>query len=73
MIVYESDLKKMARCEMEDCVDYLNAGDMKKAHQCYGKARAYEDMLLDEGIDLEEECEDYKSMKDFYYEKGAKQ
>lgn len=73
MIVYESDLKKQARHEMEDCVDYICAGDMKKAHQCYGRARAYEDMLLDEGIDLEEECEEYKQMKDFYQEKGDKQ
>ena len=73
MIVYESDLKKQAIYVMEDCYDYVIDNDWKKAHRCYGRATAYEDMLLDVGIDLEEENESYKSMKDFYHEKGAKQ
>lgn len=68
MVVYESDLKKQARYEMENCIDYLADRDIKKAHQCYGKASAIEDILLDAGIDLEEENEDYKKMKDFYRE-----
>lgn len=71
MIVYESDLKKQAIYEMEDCYDYVIDNDWKKAHRSYGKATAYEDMLLDAGIDLEAENEGYKRMKDFYHEKGA--
>ena len=69
MVVYESDLKKQAISAMENCMAYLCIGDMKKAHQCYGEAIAYENMLLDEGIDLESEKEHYKAMKDCYLEK----
>lgn len=70
MIVYESDLKKNAISAMEHCMTYITAGDMKKAHQCYGEARAFEDMLLDEGIDLEAMNEHYREMKDIYWNKA---
>lgn len=73
MVVYESDLKKMAISAMENCMAYISAGDIKKAHEYYGTARAYEDMLFDEGIDLEAKNEHYREMKDIYQEKGAKQ
>lgn len=73
MVVYESDLKKMAISEMEHCMAYLTVGDIKRAHQSYGKASAYEELLFDEGIDLEAMNEHYREMKDIYWEKGAKQ
>ena len=69
MIVYESDLKKNAISEMQDCMAYLTFNDEKKAHQCYGQAIAYENMLLDEGIDLEAENKHYREMKEIYLEK----
>lgn len=71
MVVYESDLKKKAISAMENCMAYITAGDMKRAHECYGEARALEDMLFDEGIDLEAENEHYRNMRDIYWEKGA--
>jgi hypothetical protein len=67
MVVYESDLKKQAISAMEHCMAYITVGDMKRAHQSYGEARAYEDMLTDEGIDLELENEHYREMKSIYY------
>ncbi len=69
MIVYESDLKKNAVSEMRDCMAYLSSGDTKRAHVCYGQAIAYENMLLDEGIDLESENKHYREMKEIYWEK----
>lgn len=69
MIVFASDLKKQAISAMETCMAYLSSGVMMKAHQCYGEARAYEEMLFDEGIDLEEKNEHYKEMKEVYWEK----
>lgn len=69
MVVYENDLKKQAFSAMLNCMAYLTAGNMKKAHEYYGTASAYEDMLLDEGIDLEAENEDFREMKDIYYNK----
>jgi hypothetical protein len=69
MIVYESDLKANAFSAMRDCMAYLSAGDMTKAHQCYGQAIAYENMLLDEGINLEEINANYREAKEIYWER----
>ena len=70
MIVYESDLKRSALSAIENCIAYLNAGDMKKAHQCFGEAKAYEDILFDEGIDMQRN-DYYNEMRSIYLEKGA--
>jgi hypothetical protein len=72
MIVYESDLKRMAISAMENCMAYLKAGDMMRAHQYYGEARAYEDMLEDEGFNLEAESEHFAEMKVTYWNKTSR-
>lgn len=69
MIVYESDLKNMAIDAMRNCMNYLAIVDIAKAHRYYGEAIAYENMLLDEGIDLEVENEHYREMKELYFER----
>lgn len=69
MIVYESDLKQSAIEAMENCMQYLIVRNMKKAHQYYGEAIAYDELLLDEGIDLEAENEHFRKMKETYREK----
>lgn len=69
MIVYESDLKELAINAMENCMSYLIVRNMKKAHQYYGIAIAYDELLLDEGIDLVEENEHFKKMKETYRER----
>lgn len=68
MIVYETDLTKEAIYDMEDCYDAIIDGDWERAHRCFGRAAVYEDMLLDVGINLEENDE-YRRMKDFYMER----
>ena len=70
MVVYESDLKQKAISAMENCMAYLAMGDMKRAHQCYGEATAFADMLEDEGIFLEEKNEHFREMKDIYWEQA---
>lgn len=66
MIVYESDLKKNAISSMENCVAYISQGDMRCAHGYRGKASVYEEMLLDEGIDLIESNADYAELIEMY-------
>ena len=66
MIVYESDLKKNAISAMENCVAYINVGDMRRAHGYRGKASVYEEMLYEEGIDLSESNAYYAAMLEYY-------
>ena len=70
MVLYESDIKESAISAMQNCMAYISAGNMRKAHIYFGQASVYDELLLDAGIDLEEENEHYKEMKDIYWEKG---
>ncbi len=69
MVVYESDLKQKAIIAMENCMGYLMVGKVNLAWKYYGESVAYDEMLLDEGIDLEEENAHYKGMKDTFAER----
>jgi hypothetical protein len=71
MIVYESDLKKQAIEAMENCMGYLASGNIIFAAKHYGEACAFDEMLLDEGIDLEEENAHFKEMKEIFREKTS--
>lgn len=66
MVVYESDLKKNAISAMENCVGYISQGDMRRAHGYRGKASVYEEMLIDESIDLIESNPYYAEMIEIY-------
>lgn len=66
MVVYESDLKKNAISAMENCIAFIEQGEMRCAHGYRGKASVYEEMLLDEGIDLIESNAYYAEMIEIY-------
>ena len=72
MIVYESDLKQKAIEAMENCIGYLEIGKVNLAWRCYGESSAYDEMLLDEGIDLEEENAHFQEMRDFFARRASR-
>lgn len=70
MVVYESDLKKNAISAMENCRAFVLNGDMTRAHYYRGMARAYEEMLEDEGVSLSESNSYYADMV-YHYRKAV--
>ena len=73
MIVYESDLKSEAISAMENCRAFVLNGDMERAHYYRGTESVYEEMLVDEGIDLSECNAYYAALLEDYLKASEKE
>lgn len=61
------EIERNAQEAMENCMAYIEARDMRKAHCCRGQAIVWEDMLVDMCIVLEHENEHYNEMCNIYF------
>lgn len=62
MEITVDEMKAKAISYMEDFLAYHVLKNINRALVCRGKAAVYEEMLLDQGIDLTEEDEHYERM-----------